>query len=177
MAKYKVGDKFIMEIKEVDEDLAHPYKIETGDTFNEYELSKLPQVVENINAYYYNKGAEDAWKLVEKIIMYIGGFGFTTEKLTEIFGADFLLRLFQEGTYQEAKAKIYAWEKPKREIKVGDIVCGTRCGSFGIVLKARTASCNVLWSDGSCELLNRFSLDKTGENHADKVADLIGLLK
>lgn len=170
--KYKVGDKFVIEIESIKKGLPYPYIMKNGQVYDNCGLDKLERFTDS-----YNKGAEDAWKLVEKIIMYIGGFGFTTEKLTEIFGVDFLLRLFREGTYQEAKAKIYAWEKPKREIKVGDIVHGTRCESFGIVLKARTASCNVLWSDGSCELLNRFSLNKTGENHADEVTTLMGLLK
>lgn len=174
--KYKVGDKFILEIQSVDDE-HHEYPYETEIDYNsEGELDKLPMLVNGVDTYSYSKGAEDAWELMKRI-----NEPRTMPENLEMFralGVSEFYQVFELLTPQEAKAKFEAWEKAKEEIKVGDVVYATKNRTFdGIVIITYDDWCTVVWSDGSCGRWFVKDLTKTGENHADKVADLIGLLK
>ena len=70
----------------------------------------------------FNQGAKAAWELARKIICQPKNGGFNRSEITEIFGYGYISDIFEKYTYQEAAAKVEAWEKAKEEIKVGDEV-------------------------------------------------------
>ena len=69
----------------------------------------------------FNQGAEEAWELAKKIILYDKS-SYSGEELKEIFGYAYSQTLMRNHTYSEAAAKVAEWEKAKEEIKVGDVV-------------------------------------------------------
>lgn len=177
--KYKVGDKFILEIQGVRNEEYHEYPYETEIDYNsEGELDKLPMLVNGVDTYSYNKGAEDAWELAKMINANYDKGGLKLTELQEVFGTHNINNIFVENTYQEAKAKLDAWEKAKEEIKVGDLVYVTNSKrGNGIVSRIDRDWCTVIWVDGSSGKWHINELAKTGESHADEVAALTGLLK
>ena len=126
---YKVGDKFVIEIKEIVQSKGQIILDEMIAT-KEY-VDKL-QVLDSdyVNEYFgelqdeaYNAGSNDAWGLAKRIASSEenGGIGIATQ--ADIFGIYMAGPILREHTYQEALAKIEAYEKTKKaEIKVGDIV-------------------------------------------------------
>jgi hypothetical protein len=72
----------------------------------------------------YNSGLNDAWELARKICGATNGEydNFSTEELCAIFGICGGAYIINENTYQEALAKLEAYEKEQAEIKVGDVV-------------------------------------------------------
>ena len=175
--KYKVGDKFILEIQGLRNEEYHEYPYETEIDYNsEGELDKLPMLVNGVDTYSYNKGAEDAWELMKRI----NEPRTMTENL-EMFralGVSEFCQVFELLTPQEAKTKFDAWKKANKEIKVGDVVNMKNNRNYsGIVFAISGEWCSLAWSDGYCGSYLATDLIKTGENHADEVADIIGLLK
>ena len=65
----------------------------------------------------YNRGREDAWQLVRKLLLetFQGGFGCDEQR--EIFGCDWRLAevVRKHKTYSEVIAKVEAYEKKKEE--------------------------------------------------------------
>ena len=175
--KYKVGDKFIVEILGVDSNLSAPYETALS-RFTECQLRCIPQLVKGVDTYSYNKGAEDAWELMKLINANYDKGGLKLTELREIFGTHNINNIFVENTYQEAKAKFDAWKEAEEEIKVGDVVnIKNNKNASGIVFAISGEWCSLAWSDGYCGSYLATDLIKTGENHADEVADIIGLLK
>lgn len=144
MRKYNVGDKFVIEIDEVfrndADDIIHEeelYRIKGFESlvFDNYGLDKLHQAITPVEdglvdkvkvTEAYNKGLEDAWELMKKIIkMY-------SESRKGILGTYFspidegsknlLLNVMNMNKPQEVLAKLEAYEKEQAEIKVGDVV-------------------------------------------------------
>ena len=180
MSKYKVGDKVVFTVSDVNEKVYYPY-YEFNNTFNLWEQSidedelveplstytepledtiqkytvKIARLVmekeelkdenerlkaENekmsvkIDAYElcgdqheveynqaFNQGAEAAWELARKIILYDKD-SYSGEELKEIFGYAYSQTIVKNYTYQEVAAKVEEWENAKEEIKRGDIV-------------------------------------------------------
>ena len=175
--KYKVGDKFVVEILGVDSNLSAPYETALS-RFTECQLRCIPQLVNGVDMDSYNKGAEDAWELMKLINANYDKGGLKLTELREIFGTHNINNIFVENTYQEAKAKFDAWKKVKEEIKVGDLVYVTNVKrGNGIISRVDGDWCTAVWKDGSCGEWEKSKLTKTGENHADEVTALIGLLK
>lgn len=175
--KYKVGDKFVVEILGVDSNLSSPYETALS-RFTECQLRCIPQLVNGVDMDSYNKGAEDAWELMKLINANYDKGGLKLTELREIFGTHNINNIFVENTYKEAKAKFDAWNETEEEIKAGDVVYATNAKySNGIVSRAAESWCTVIWDDGSCGEWEKSNLTKTGENHADKVTALTGLLK
>lgn len=175
--KYKVGDKFILEIQGLRNEEYHEYPYETEIDYNsEGELDKLPMLVNGVDTYSYNKGAEDAWELMKRI-----NEPRTMPENLEMFralGVSEFCQVFELLTPQEAKTKFDAWKKANKEIKVGDVVNMKNNRNYsGIVFAISGEWCSLAWSDGYCGSYLATDLIKTGENHADEVADIIGLLK
>lgn len=174
--KYKVGDKFILEIQDFDDEeyCEYPYVTEV-DYFCENELDKLPQLVKGVDTYSYSKGAEDAWELMKRI-----NEPRTMPENLEMFralGVSEFCQVFELLTPQEAKVKFDAWKKANKEIKVGDVVnVANPKGGNGIVSRTGEGWCTVIWDDGSCGEWEKSSLTKTGENYADKVSDIISCI-
>ena len=173
--KYKVGDKFIVEILGVDSNLSAPYETALS-RFTECQLRCIPQLVKGVDTYSYNKGAEDAWELMKRI-----NEPRTMPENLEMFralGVSEFCQVFELLTPQEAKTKFDAWKKANKEIKVGDVVnMKNNRNDSGIVFAINGEWCSLAWSDGYCGSYLVTDLIKTGENHADEVADIIGLLK
>lgn len=175
--KYKVGDKFVVEILGVDSNLSAPYETALS-RFTECQLRCIPQLVNGVDMDSYNKGAEDAWELMKLINANYDKGGLKLTELQEVFGTHNINNIFVENTYQEAKAKFEAWEKAEEEIKVGDTVYANKNRDFNaIVLGVNSDLCHLLWPDGSCGIWNKSDLTKTGENYADKVGDIINCIK
>lgn len=128
MSKYKVGDKFVVEIEDVKEyskqGHAFPlYRIKGFSTlvFDDYGLDMLGQLVQGVDTFSHNKGMEEAWALAQKVYRSDYAGGYSCEELADIFG-DRAIHDEYFGTVHEVKAKIEAWEEKKNEIRVGDVI-------------------------------------------------------
>ena len=176
MAEYKVGDKFVIEIESIKKGLPYPYIMKNSEPYDDCGLDNLPQLVNGVDMYSYNKGMEDAWELMKKI-----NEPRTVSENLEVFktlGVSEFYQVFELLTPQEAKVKFEAWEKSKVGIEVGDLVYVTNAKrGNGIVSRVDGDWCTVIWVDGSSGNWFINDLTKTGESHADEVAALTGLLK
>lgn len=177
MSKYAVGDKFIVEIKEVlDGDNGTLYRsIFSTLVFDEYGLDKLKKyedseyaegVKEGLNSFdcevkkAYDKGLQDAWELARKT------YNFSCNILKEIYGVDGgFYDLIKNYTPQEALEILEAYEKSK-QIQVGDVVyADDEPDSFGVVTWINEKLVYVMWDDGSCgDETNIEELHKTGRH-------------
>ena len=130
MSKYNKGDKFIIEL---DEHVGDLWKIKGFNAlvFDDFGLDRLGQLVQGVDKFSYNKGAEDAWGLAQRIMEEPCNGGLTAENMHSIFGHFSCEYAIRRHSYAEAAAKVEAWEKEKSEIRVGDVVkliCNGRCG-------------------------------------------------
>lgn len=173
--KYKVGDEFIVKIKEVmDSDNGTLYRSNFNTlVFDEYGLDKLQKLedtdfLEGLKTGLtglsckskeaYEKGLADAWELARKIE---NKLDIPTAR--EIFDAYRIADILDNFTPQEALAKIEAYEENKA-IKVGDVVyADDEPDSFGVVTWKYNNGVYVMWDDGSCgDETNIDELHKTG---------------
>ena len=135
MSKYKVGDKFIINIKEVlESEKGTLYRANYNTlVFDDYGLDGLQkydalqdrlELIEELKKAEYNKGLTDAWELAKKILYGID------KQIMEIFDVKVEPRFFDltdkreiinNHTPQGAKAKIEEWRELK-QIEVGDVV-------------------------------------------------------
>lgn len=118
MSKYNKGDKFIIEL---DEQVGDLWKIKGFNAlvFDDFGLDRLGQLVQGVDQFSYNKGADDAWELVKKL------FNMESESaVADAFNYKFTNTYSVLGwlTYKAAAEKVKAWEKEKSEIRVGDVV-------------------------------------------------------
>lgn len=130
MSKYNKGDKFIIEL---DEQVGDLWKIKGFNAlvFDDFGLDRLGQLVQGVDKFSYNEGAENAWELAQRIVLEPDEGGFSARELKEIFGYSDCLAPFEKFSYTAATEKVEAWEKEKSEIRVGDVVkliCNGRCG-------------------------------------------------
>lgn len=89
-------------------------------------------------------GQNEAWELVRKI------FDMETNDIEDIFikeDAWNLGTVLNNYTYQEAAAKVEAWEKAKEEIKVGDVVSHEE--KYGVVISEGTICFRGFTDDGT----------------------------
>lgn len=135
MSKYKVGDKFVVEIKEVmhEDDICYRTGMRgNGKYLDAEQLDELKKLDSDyINDNFgelqdeaYDAGMREAWGLALSL-----RYMDYDDKL-QVFGLehdgkDKWVEIMEKFTPQEAKAKIEAWEKSKEEIKVGDVVTAT----------------------------------------------------
>ena len=111
--KYKVGDKFLVEITEIN-DSCFPYSLsEIGIVVTEENLDKLCRQDDMT--------AEEAWEIAKKIACGEEQGGLSSVEFVDIFGKCCFEDVLSNYTPRHAKAKIEAWEAEK-EIKVGDVV-------------------------------------------------------
>lgn len=178
---YSVGDKFVLEIKEIDNlknhmvlentavgtDMLDKLERLDSDYINEhfgelqdeaYKAGRDAGIKETLewnkgnDDDMYNKGLEDAWELVRKI------FTFNNGKMEQIFGYAGKRNVFDDLTPQKALAKLKAYEKKQNEIKVGDevTVFPKSGGQFNaIVILVRVSDrIDVIYNDGitACEV-------------------------
>ena len=116
MSKYEKGDKFIIEIEG---QIGNLYKIKGFNAlvFDNNGLDRLGQMVQGVDVFSYQKGAEDAWKLARKIET-----EYTVEELIEMFGNPAVaVNVLGNCAYSIAAARVEEWEKERGEIRVGDV--------------------------------------------------------
>ena len=109
--------------------------------------------------------AEEAWKILSKILLYPANGGYSAKELEEIFGTTEHLWELQP---QEAKAKIEAWEA--KQIKVGDFV-EFENGIFCVTSLVGEYCCGMD-ANGSVYSVREKDTKKTGRH-----IDIDGLLK
>ena len=113
--KQVLREKIIEEIKHAEKRSNNAMCI--GKDITTYLLEVLEEHTD------YNKGLNDAWELVKRIIGIVDKENhelIPARELTKIYGSNDLLDIFA-FTPQEALAKLKAYEE-EQEIKVGDVV-------------------------------------------------------
>ena len=120
----------------------------------------------------FNQGAEAAWELAKKIILYDKS-SYSGEELKEIFGYAYSQTIMKNYTYQEVAAKVAEWEKGKEEINVGDVLA-TSGGRNAVVTKVfNDGDVQVLFESGKFDVrVHARNLKKTGRH-----IDIDGFLK
>lgn len=119
----------------------------------------------------YSDGLNDAWELAKKVILATDDGGISLNDITEIFGSAYCA--LRDFTYEEALAKIEAYEKEK-EIEVGDVVKfeGLHEEKYGVVSVRRCGTVNGIRADGTPFSWNKNDCTKTGKH-----IDIESLLK
>lgn len=156
--KYKVGDKFLLEVHvaKVDENNKYncPYRIYTEHfipgNWSERVLDELRRPDDMT--------AEEAWEIAKKIVYLY--FQDPNEEFSDTYTSSY--DLLAELTPQQAKAKIEAWEANK-EIKVGDVV-ETEDGTKAVVMDIQRQTFGVFTEDGCVEEWYKSKTVKTGRH-------------
>lgn len=164
--QYKVGDEVLVRgaITDVHEGTDHPYFVAVNyDSVRWLSEDKIIPIGKT-----YADGLVDAWDLAKKILMPKDRGGLTTSELNEIFYTTYPTDVFEKNSYEEALAKIEAYEK---EIKVGDIVKFVSNGDIGCVTYSGSETAYVMWEDGRSGNYRKDILEKTG-----RTAESLGLL-
>ena len=177
MNKYKVGDKFIVEIKEVmDSDNGTLYRSNFSTlVFDDYGLDKLQKYdkyAENLERNHevlkifeekYNKGLNDAWELARKLELNECDGGFSNDTIAKTFGCT-VYDTFRLFTPKQAITKIEAYEENK-EIKVGDVVFNAREDVKAVIIDSAIAegTWQVYTEDCCVELWKECEFKKIGQ--------------
>lgn len=207
----KVGDKYIIEIEEVIRRNGAPQiarikgfnalvfdkcgleKLEPYDgerayrrgymdgrdtVINESEMITIQDISDA-----YNKGLNDAWKLVKRIESTPEDGGLTNEQIAEVFGQYWSsFELYNSFSAEEALDLYKRWEdkqKQDAEIKVGDEVYSDAFDDKGIVTHITTdkVSCVCIICNGSTMMkVGLHGLHKTGR-HFDAIAEVLTELR
>ena len=110
----------------------------------------------------YNKGLNDAWELVKKIVLKAEKGGLNYNDFKNIFGVGDYVSVLEEFTPQEALAKLKAYEEAQK-IKLGEIVIVNIPDEKGIVIvKCQDGEYKVLMEDFDIVKLPASKLTKTG---------------
>lgn len=174
MNEYKVGDKFVIEIEEIyenvlsnafEEDVPRQfYKIKGFESlvFDKDGLDKLEKVKNSLSIPYseaYKKGMNDAWDIARELCK----TGYND--CSEIFGDESVEHAIKNFTPLEIKEKIESFNK---EINVGDVVT-VDGGDITFVCTKYNSSgdfskCHLVAGDGSVyEDCNKSECQKTGK--------------
>lgn len=174
MNEYKVGDKFVIEIEEIyenvlsnafEEDVPRQfYKIKGFESlvFDKDGLDKLEKVKNSLSIPYseaYKKGMNDAWDIARELCK----TGYND--CSEIFGDESVEHAIKNFTPLEIKEKIESFNK---EINVGDVVT-VDGGDITFVCTKDNSSgdfskCHLVAGDGSVyEDCNKSECQKTGK--------------
>ena len=152
---FKVGDEVLIkaEITDVSDCSERPYFV-APDIYSVNWVSEDKIIPMDKT---YEQGLADSWNLLKKV------YDMKCETIEQIFDVEGgFWNVIRDFTYEEALAKIEAYEKEK-EIEVNDIVKVKDESGLGIV----TAVCPtrivyVLWNDGGCGDYEPCELEKTG---------------
>ena len=125
------------------------------------------------------KGQNDAWEFARRIICPSDCCEDSISAHTkEIFGKEGweIRGIFNDLSYQEAKAKYDAWKQEKEEIHVGDEV--TYGDISGVVVRIDTegSGVNVVGRDGCTAYIGMADVAKTGR-HFDEIERLLERMK
>ena len=160
---YSVGDKFVLEIKEIDDFKNHivleKIAVDIGmlDQLERLDSDYINEHYGELQDESYNKGLEDAWELARKI--------YLLDDRKPIFGKqEYLEDIMGNFTPQEALAKLEAYENSQIEIKVGDVV--VHLDTKGVVLDFVDSTDDemiVLNENGCVEEWKHSQFKKTGK--------------
>lgn len=156
---YKVGDEVLIkgEVIEVMNDVPYPVRVRLGSdngglVFTNDEVCYADKIVKT-----YEQGSADAWNLLKKV------YDMKCETIEQIFGVEGgFWDVIRDFTYEEALAKIEAYEKEKG-IKVGDVVEGLS-GYKAVVTVIGRDRIQVMFDDGSHTEWNPKDSKKTGKH-------------
>ncbi len=157
---YKAGDEVLIKgrITSIDEGSIFPYLVEVnhlgGMWCNESDIADKA----------YSDGLKDAWEMASKIVCHESAGGMSDKVFCDVFGAyGGFESVFADLTYEEALAKIEAYEKEK-EIKVGYVVEDEE-GTKALVIDESTENtCFVFTENGCVEEWYKRDLKKTGKH-------------
>ena len=182
IGKYKVGDKFVIEIEGIYENvLSNTFEVDISKqlyrikgfeslVFDKNGLDKLENAKNSLPIPYseaYKKGMNDAWDIARELCK------TDYNDCTNIFGDESVEYVIKNLTPLEIKEKI---ESFKKEIKVGDVVT-VGDGDIKFICTKDNASgdyskCHLLSSDGSVwEDCKKSDCKKVGKNV--KIGDLL----
>ena len=149
MSKYKVDDKVVLTVSDVNEKAYYPYYMFNNNNSNLW-ISSTDKYSEPLSAYIEQARAEgqnEAWELARKITYQPINGGFNRSEFEEIFDEGYISDIFEKYTYTEAAAKVARWEKAKDEIKVGDVVSHEE--KYGVVISEGTICFRGFTDDGT----------------------------
>lgn len=173
MGKYNIGDKVYLEgkISEYDGN-DNTYHVKYSDYCERSQTSCwIKEEVLHTMDDAYNKGLNDAWELVKKIVGSPSDGGYTCNELVEIFGI-VNKSILNAYTPQEALAKVKEY---KDKIKVGDVIRLKGNTHEAIVTRANEIDIYYLFRDGSCGRCGRFYAEKDSEKtgHFDSIDEFM----
>ena len=183
MSDFNVGDRVYLEgeISKYDES-DNTYCIDYYDYYKRSQTSCwVKDDVLHPTDDTYNKGLNDAWELVKKIVLSEGDGGYSCEELENIFGYWSPVSIFKAFTPQEALAKVKAYEEEHIRIRVGDVVKlkSVYAEGEGIVTKITETNICLLYKNGNCnnnKCSSNSSIDryfeKTGK-HFDSIDEFM----
>ena len=177
--KYKVGDKFLIEIEEVYETglpFSSPdelFKVKGFNSlvFDKNGLDKLEKIDDNhvraetvseILTEKYEQGLNDAWELARKIAVNHVDGGYSISELRDIFGIKSITNIICDLTAKEAILKVKEYENKEQEIKVGDVV--ENSGIEAIVTAVYPKGFNIICKDGSGTIWEKKQCENTGKH-------------
>ena len=169
MSKYKVGDKIVLTISDVNEKVYYPH-YEFNNNNSNLWISSTDKYSEPLSAYIEQaraKGQNEAWELARKIILPPSKGGMSSDDYIAIFGSCISeAYLMKNYTYSEASAKVAEWEEGKEEIKVGDVVKHNETEYTGIVTRVseHMDKITIIFKDGSSESYDSSMFHKTGRH-------------
>lgn len=176
MSDFNVGDKVYLECEVEEKDmLDNTYMLRYKNWLDGECLSTsfVSDDVLHPTDESYNKGLNDAWELVKKIVLSEEDGGYSCEELENIFGYRSPASVLKVFTPQKSLAKVKAYEDERNEIKVGDVVKLKRASYESIVTRVAETSIFCLFKDGSCDnYINKENLVKTGR-HFDSIDEFM----
>lgn len=171
MSEFNIGDKVYLECEISEYDAGDDTYCVDYSNYRKFTLtaSWVKDDVLHPADDAYNKGLEDAWELVKKIVINSDDGGYTAKELEEMFGTILPSEVFADFTPQEALAKV----KECNEIKAGDVVTVKGCPIESIVTKVSDYAIYRLFKDGSVDgCVTKEDLEKTGR-HFDSIDEFI----
>lgn len=135
-----------------------------------------------------DEGRNEVWEFVKRLFDYNSNTKLTSKELKKIFGLASEIDILRNFTPQEALAKIEAYEKEQKEIKVGDVVYIPTVNTedekedYGVVTNIyaadKTTRYEILMHNGDCMSYYDYEIEKTNK-HIDiqSILEQIGVDK
>ena len=118
----------------------------------------------------YQKGLEEAWEVIRRLMLTSAEGGIPTDELTKMFGTG-VYSIIRDRSIYEVKENIEAWvQQQDNEIKVGDEVIYH--GENTVILRVYDDYIKIMYSDGTTNCTHPDSITKTGR-HFDQIADVL----
>lgn len=170
---YKVGDEVLVKAKivNVNKKFDRPYLAElnaSGENWvSEDKIIPMDKT--------YADGLNDAWNLAKKIVCAKEQGGMKLCECEDVFNTTYIADILAKHTYEEALAKIEAYEREK-EIKVGDVVVhgATKTKDVFVVTSIGNGMIRGVKKNG---VTNSFTFPNPYIKKTGKYIDIEGLLK